>query len=110
MNSTETQKQDLELEIAVCKAEISQLQTEIDELNGSLNSAYRIILKAGGDKLDSPRGSTSITKSSTRSQIFYRLRRVGFWLKGTKAKSIYLRLPFRVQSLVQSMARKIGLI
>jgi len=110
MNSIETQNRDLELEIAVCKAEISQLQIENDELNASLNSAYRIILKRRGYEFDSPKGPTLTGKSPRRSQILYRLHRVGFWLKGTKAKSIYLSLPSGLRSLVESIARRIGLI
>jgi hypothetical protein len=110
MNSIETQKRDLELELAVCKAEISQLHTEIEELNASLNSAHSINLKRMGNKVDSPNGSPSTVKLSRRRQILYRLHRVGFWLKNTKVKSIYLRLPSSLQSLVQSIARRIGLI
>jgi len=107
MNSIETKKQDLELELALCKAEISQLQIEIDELNASLASSYRIILSGSDNKVDFPEISTLNLKPTGRIRLLYRLE---FWLKGARAKSMFNKLPRSVQSVIRSIARKIGLV
>jgi hypothetical protein len=107
MSSIQTKKQDLELELALCKAEISQLQIEIDELNATLASSYRIILNGSGSKVDFPENSTFTLKPNGRIRLLYRLE---FWLKGAKVKSIFNKLPGSVQSLIRLIARKIGLV
>lgn len=107
MNSIQTNKRDLEIELALCKAEISQQKIEIDELNDSLASSYRIILSGNGSKVDSPENTTLKPKTTGRIRLLYRLE---FWLKGPRAKSIFNKLPSSVQSLIRSIARKIGLV
>lgn len=107
MNSIQTNKRDLELELALCKAEISQQKIEIDELNDSLASSHRIILNGKGSKVDSPESTTLNPKPTGRIRFLYRLE---FWLKGPRAKSIFNKLPGSVQSLIRSIARKIGLV
>jgi len=106
MNTVETQQRDCALEVAVCRAEIAKLVTEIDELNASLAAAHRIIFSGSGD-INSYRNSSLVSKPSARTRLFYR---IGSWLKGTKAKSIFFSLPSGIQSLVYAIARKIGLV
>jgi hypothetical protein len=107
MNAIETKKQELELELALCKAEISQMQIEIDELNASLASSYRIILNGSGSKVNFPENSSLNLKPTGRIRLLYRLE---FWLKSTKAKSIFNSLPGSVRSLIRTIARKLGLV
>jgi hypothetical protein len=107
MSNNEKQLNDCELEIAMCKAEISKLENEIYELNASLVGAYRIILSGEAGSGDSFRDSAWDAKPPLRIRLFYRL---GLWLKGTKAKSIFLKLPSSLQSPLYSIARKIGLV
>ena len=107
MNTVETQQRDCALDVAVCRAEIAKLKTEIHELNVSLAAAYTITLGGAGVKINSHRNSKLVLKPSVTARTF---NRMGTWLKGTKAKSLFLGLPSGVQSRVYSIARKIGLV
>lgn len=107
MNPIEINQRNYEFEVALCRAQISKLENEIDELNASLSAAHQIILADGIGTFHPLVNSSLASKLSARSRLFYRL---GSWLRGTKAKSIFFRLPSRIQSPLYSIARKIGLV
>jgi hypothetical protein len=107
MKPTETNQRDYEFEVALCRAEISKLETEISELNASLAAAHQIILGGGIGEIHPHENSNLVAKLSARTRLFFRL---GSWLKGTKAKSIFFSLPSSIQAPVYSIARKIGLV
>jgi hypothetical protein len=107
MNPIETNQRDYEFELALCRAEISKLETEINDLNASLEAAHLIILSGGIGEIYPHGNSNLVSKLSASNRLFFRL---GSWLKGTKAKSIFSSLPSSIQAPVYSIARKIGLV
>lgn len=107
MNLAETNKRDHEFEVALCRAETLKLETEISELNASLAAAHQIILGGGIGEIHPHGNSNRVAKPSARTRLFFRL---GSWLKGTKAKSIFFSLPSIIQAPVYSIARKMGLV